>query len=72
MMTCRSNDPVPRGRRVPRAARTASPRAITRRRRQRARGAALPIVLLISSMMLVTSAAWFEASLAASRGAANL
>src|SRR5271165_6404311 len=35
-------------------------------------GAALPIVLLISSMMLVTSAAWFEASLAAARATVNL
>lgn len=35
-------------------------------------GAALPIVLLISSMMLITSAAWFEASLAAARATANL
>jgi Tfp pilus assembly protein PilX len=34
-------------------------------------GAALPIVLLISSMMLVTSAAWFEASLSAARATAN-
>jgi len=36
------------------------------------RGAALPIVLLISSMMLITSAAWFETSLAAARVSANL
>ena len=35
-------------------------------------GAALPVVLLISSMMLTTSAAWFEATLAATRAAANL
>lgn len=35
-------------------------------------GAALPVVLLISSMMLTTSAAWFEATLAATRRAANL
>jgi hypothetical protein len=44
-------------------------------RAQRAKptqGAALPIVLLISSMMLVTSAAWFEASLAAARATTNL
>ncbi|MGF6726336.1 Tfp pilus assembly protein PilX [Paraburkholderia sp. GAS41] len=39
---------------------------------RRARGAALPIVLLISSMMLITSAAWFETSLAAARAATNL
>lgn len=41
-------------------------------RRPRTRGAALPIVLLISSMMLITSAAWFETSLAAARASANL
>lgn len=63
MTTCRSKDPalvecplapaslgVPY---VPRASHARSPGAST----QRARGAALPIVLLISSMMLVTSAA---------------
>jgi hypothetical protein len=38
----------------------------------RAHGAALPVVLLISSMMLVTSAAWFEASLVAARTEANV
>jgi hypothetical protein len=38
----------------------------------RQHGAALPVVLLISAMMLTTSAAWFEATLAATRGAANL
>ena len=53
---------------VPRASRSPNSGASTRR----IRGAALPIVLLISSMMLVTSAAWFEASLAASRSTANL
>lgn len=68
MMTYWSKDPVPRVRYVPRAARTAGPRAFT----THTRGAALPIVLLISSMMLVTSAAWFEASLVASRAATNL
>jgi hypothetical protein len=41
-------------------------------RRSRNRGAALPIVLILSSMMLATSAAWFETSVAAARGAANL
>jgi hypothetical protein len=41
-------------------------------RRPRTRGAALPIVLLISSMMLITSAAWFETSLAAARASGNL
>jgi len=53
---------------VPSASRSPNSGASTRR----IRGAALPIVLLISSMMLVTSAAWFEASLAASRSTANL
>ncbi|HEY1999413.1 MAG TPA: hypothetical protein VGH41_20175, partial [Paraburkholderia sp.] len=38
----------------------------------RIRGTALPVVLLIASMMLTTSAAWFEASLAAARGVADL
>jgi hypothetical protein len=38
----------------------------------RNRGAALLIVLMLSSMMLATSAAWFETSIAAARGAANL
>jgi hypothetical protein len=41
-------------------------------RRARNRGAALPIVLILSSMMLATSAAWFETSVAVARGAANL
>ena len=36
------------------------------------RGMVLPIVLLISTMMLVTSAAWFETSLAAARGTTNV
>ncbi|WP_321890175.1 pilus assembly PilX family protein [Paraburkholderia bannensis] len=36
------------------------------------RGVALPIVLLIVSMMLVTSAAWFEASLFEARNAASV
>lgn len=35
-------------------------------------GAVLPIVLLISAMMLATSAAWFETSIAAARGATNV
>ena len=35
-------------------------------------GTVLPIVLLISAMMLATSAAWFETSLAAARGANNV
>nr|WP_307857196.1 PilX N-terminal domain-containing pilus assembly protein [Paraburkholderia aspalathi] len=35
-------------------------------------GTVLPIVLLISAMMLTTSAAWFETSLAAARGASNV
>jgi hypothetical protein len=43
-----------------------------RQRVTRQHGAALPVVLLISAMMLTTSAAWFEATLAATRSAANL
>lgn len=35
-------------------------------------GFVLPIVLLISAMMLATSAAWFETSLAAARGTTNV
>lgn len=38
----------------------------------RHRGVVLPIVLLISAMMLATSAAWFETSLAAARAATNV
>ncbi|MEQ5841074.1 hypothetical protein N0A02_16740 [Paraburkholderia acidicola] len=41
------------------------------RARSQARGVALPVVLMLSSMMLVTSAAWFETSLASARGTAN-
>jgi hypothetical protein len=40
--------------------------------RVRHRGVVLPIVLLISTMMLSTSAAWFETSLAAARTATNV
>ncbi|MGF6776317.1 pilus assembly PilX family protein [Paraburkholderia sp. GAS334] len=36
------------------------------------RGAALPLVLLISSMMLATSAAWFETSFTAARNTTNM
>ncbi|PQV52393.1 pilus assembly protein [Paraburkholderia sp. BL21I4N1] len=36
------------------------------------RGTVLPIVLLITAMMLTTSAAWFESSLASSRAASNV
>ncbi|WP_425194952.1 pilus assembly PilX family protein [Paraburkholderia phenazinium] len=49
-----------------------TPRTPHTSRTRPTQGAALPIVLLISSMMLVTSAAWFEASLAAARATANL
>ncbi len=42
------------------------------RSRIRQSGAVLPIVLLISAMMLTTSAAWFETSLAAARAATNV
>lgn len=44
----------------------------TARSRRVERGVALPVVLLIVSMMLVTSAAWFEASLFAARNAAAM
>lgn len=36
------------------------------------RGIALPVVLLIAAMMLATSAAWFEQSVAAARNAAGM
>lgn len=36
------------------------------------RGAALPVVLLITSMMLATSAAWFESMFTAASSATNL
>jgi hypothetical protein len=49
-----------------------APRRDNAPRRSRNRGAALPIVLILSSMMLATSAAWLETSVAAARGAANL
>lgn len=38
-------------------------------RRAKRRGAALPVVLMIVSMMLVTSAAWFESTLLGARNA---
>ncbi|WP_042337609.1 pilus assembly PilX family protein [Paraburkholderia ferrariae] len=38
-------------------------------RRPRIRGIALPVVLVIASMMLVTSSAWFEAALFEARNA---
>jgi Tfp pilus assembly protein PilX len=40
--------------------------------RVRHSGTVLPLVLLISAMMLATSAAWFESSLAAARGTTNV
>jgi len=40
--------------------------------RRHSSGIALPIVLLISSMLLVTAAAWFEAALAGARATRNL
>jgi type IV pilus assembly PilW-like protein len=58
---------VRRGGRAPR--RDSAPRTA---RRARNRGAALPVVLMLSSMMLATSAAWFETSVAAARGTANV
>lgn len=39
---------------------------------RRARGVALPIVLVMVSMMLVTSAAWFDASLLEARNASHI
>jgi hypothetical protein len=45
---------------------------IGHRWRLRQRGVVLPIVLLISTMMLATSAVWFETSLSAARSATNL
>ncbi|QGZ55447.1 pilus assembly PilX family protein [Paraburkholderia acidiphila] len=42
---------------------------VTRRPCAARRGVALPVVLLIVAMMLVTSAAWFEAALLARRNA---
>lgn len=40
--------------------------------RRHSRGVALPIVLLISSMLLVTAAAWLEAALVGARATSNL
>jgi Tfp pilus assembly protein PilX len=48
------------------------PRYLTATARFRQRGVVLPIVLLISAMMLATSAVWFETSLAATRAATNV
>lgn len=42
-----------------------------RNSRTRSRGVVLPIVLLLSSMLLVTAAAWFEMDLARARATAN-
>jgi Tfp pilus assembly protein PilX len=39
---------------------------------RRSRGIALPIVLLMSSMLLVTAAAWLEAALVGARATTNL
>ncbi|EEA01945.1 hypothetical protein BH160DRAFT_2746 [Burkholderia sp. H160] len=44
----------------------------THARRGHQRGVVLAIVLLISAMMLATSAIWFETSLAAARAATNV
>lgn len=40
--------------------------------RARHRGVVLPIVLLVSALMLATSAVWFETSLAAARSTSNV
>jgi Tfp pilus assembly protein PilX len=42
------------------------------RSRKHSRGIALPIVLLMSSMLLVTAAAWLEAALVSARSTTNL
>ena len=47
-------------------------RSRSQRRRTRSRGIALPVVLLIAAMMLTTSAAWFEQTVAAARNAAGI
>lgn len=54
------------------ATRASSSQTTRVRIRARQRGVVLPIVLLISAMMLATSASWFETSLAAARGAINV
>lgn len=41
------------------------------RLRKRQRGIALPVVLMLSAMMLATSAAWFEMSIVTARAASN-
>jgi len=43
-----------------------------RRSRSRSRGIALPVVLLMSSMLLVSAAAWLEAALVSARTTTNL
>jgi Tfp pilus assembly protein PilX len=55
-----------------RAVRNPTARGRPHGRRAHTTGATLPIVLLIASMMLATSAAWFEQSVAAARGAAGM
>jgi Tfp pilus assembly protein PilX len=45
---------------------------MTRLKRYLSRGTALPIVLMISSMLLITAAAWLEAALVDARVAASL
>ena len=60
---CRSHNGLRRKGRFSRTAHTS---------RVRQSGVVLPIVLLISAMMLTTSAAWFETSLAAARAATNV
>lgn len=49
--------------------RGARQRSAARSTQRSARGIALPVVLVIASMMLVSSSAWFEASLLESRNA---
>ncbi|ACC71617.1 pilus assembly protein [Paraburkholderia phymatum] len=47
-------------------------RSTLRVRRAHDRGIALPVVLLIAALMLTTSAAWFEQTVAAARDAAGI
>ncbi len=55
-----------------RSGRCARCRRRSPRRATRSGAATLPIVLMLSSMMLATSAAWFETSITGARSAANL
>lgn len=80
---CGERDGLPRGYDVSRGIRRGTPstwgrrpaqdmQGIGRTHRASQHGIVLPIILLIATMMLATSAVWFETSLAASRSAINL